>query len=88
MVFNASPSTLYDEDGTNRRENITDWVLAEFRTHYNDDTITKWDIFHYTYGLLHHPDYRETYQANLKRDLPHIPFTKDFWAICGRQARG
>ncbi|MCG9131304.1 DNA helicase, partial [Candidatus Poribacteria bacterium] len=68
----------YDEDGANRQENITDWALSEFRTHYNDDTITKWDIFHYTYGLLHHPDYRQKYEANLKRDLPHIPFTQDF----------
>ncbi|MCY3548986.1 MAG: N-6 DNA methylase [Candidatus Poribacteria bacterium] len=75
------PFYTYDEDGTNRRENITDWALAEFRAHYNDDTITKWDIFHYTYGLLHHSDYRETYQANLKRDLPHIPFAEDFWGF-------
>ncbi len=67
------PFYTYDEDGTNRRENITDWALTHFRTHYKDDTITKWDIFHYTYGLLHHPDYRGTYEANLKRDLPHIP---------------
>ncbi len=73
------PFYVYDEDGTNRRENITDWALIEFRTHYKDDTITKWDIFHYNYGLLHHPDYREKYEANLKRDLPHIPFAKDFW---------
>ncbi|MDD9974059.1 MAG: N-6 DNA methylase [Candidatus Poribacteria bacterium] len=75
------PFYTYNEDGTSRRENITDWALAEFRAYYNDDTITKWDIFHYTYGLLHHPDYRETYQANLKRDLPHIPFAKDFWGF-------
>ena len=75
------PFYTYDEDGTNRRENITDWALAEFRTHYADDTITKWDIFHYNYGLLHHPEYREKYEANLKRDLPHIPFTKDFWGF-------
>ena len=75
------PFYTYDEDGTNRQENITDWALAEFRTHYSDDTISKWDIFHYTYGLLHHPDYREKYQANLKRDLPHIPFAKDFWGF-------
>ena len=75
------PFYIYDEDGTNRRENITDWALTAFRTHYNDDTLTKWDIFHYTYGLLHHPDYREKYQANLKRDLPHIPFAKDFWGV-------
>ena len=75
------PLYTYDEDGTNRQENITDWALAHFRTHYNDDTISKWDIFHYTYGLLHHPEYREKYQANLKRDLPHIPFAKDFWGF-------
>ena len=75
------PFYTYDEDGANRQENITDWALTEFRTHYGDDTITKWDIFHYTYALLHHPDYREKYQANLKRDLPHIPFAEDFWGF-------
>ncbi len=75
------PFYTYDEDGTNRRENITDWALTEFRSHYKDDSISKWDIFHYAYGLLHHPDYREKYEANLKRDLPHIPFATDFWAF-------
>ena len=49
------PFYTYDEDGSNRRENITDWALAQFRSHYGDDTIDKWDIFHYVYGLLHHP---------------------------------
>ena len=75
------PFYIYDEDGTNRQENITDWALAEFREHYGDDTITKWDIFHYNYGFLHHPTYREKYERNLKRDLPHIPFAKDFWGF-------
>ena len=75
------PFYIYDEDGTNRRENITDWALENFRTHYADDTISKWDIFHYTYGILHHPDYRERYAADLKRDLPHIPYADDFWAF-------
>ena len=79
--FQCFPFYTYDEDGTNRQENITDWALAEFRTHYGDETITKWDIFHYNYALLHHPTYREKYQANLKRDLPHIPFAKDFWGF-------
>ncbi len=73
------PFYLYDEDGSNRRENITDWALSHFRAHYADETITKWDIFHYNYALLHHPEYRETYQVNLKHDLPHIPFAPEFW---------
>ena len=75
------PFYTYDEDGTNRQENITDWALAEFRKHYGDDTISKWDIFHYNYALLHHPTYREKYAMNLKRDLPHIPFAEDFWGF-------
>ena len=75
------PFYTYNEDGTNRQENITDWALAEFRTHYCDDIITKWDIFHYNYALLHHPVYREKYEMNLKRDLPHIPFTENFWGF-------
>ncbi len=75
------PFYTYDEDGTNRRENITDWTLAAFRSRYGDASITKWDIFNYTYGLLHHPSYSEAYQANLRRDLPHLPFAPDFWAF-------
>ena len=34
------PFYIYDEDGTNRRENITDWALAQFREHYEDTNIT------------------------------------------------
>ena len=68
------PFFTYDEDGTNRRENITDWALEHFRKHYKDETITKWDIFYYVYGVLHHTAYREKFAENLKRELPRIPF--------------
>lgn len=59
---------------TNRRENITDWALKQFRDHYKDKKIDKWAILHYAYGLLHHPGYRQKYADNLKRELPRIPF--------------
>jgi predicted helicase len=75
------PFYIYDEDGTNRRENITDWALAQYREHYGDKKISKWDIFHYVYALLHHPAYRERYAANLKRELPRVPFAPDFKAF-------
>jgi predicted helicase len=75
------PFYTYNEDSTNRRENITDWVLEQFRSHYKDKSITKWDIFHYVYAVLHHPLYRERYAANLKRELPRIPFAPDFRAF-------
>jgi predicted helicase len=66
------PYYTYNEDGTNRRENITDWALSQFQAKYGTE-VTKWDIFHYVYAMLHHPQYRERYAENLKRDLPHIP---------------
>ena len=81
------PFYVYDEDGSNRRENITDWALEKFRAHYSDERITKWDIFNYTYGILHHPEYRERYAADLKRDLPHIPYAPDFWAFADAGAK-
>jgi predicted helicase len=66
------PYYTYAEDGSNRHENITDWALAWFQAKYGPE-VTKWDIFHYVYAMLHHPQYRERYAENLKRDLPHIP---------------
>lgn len=70
------PYYTYAEDGSNRRENITDWALAQFQAHYGEQ-VSKWDIFHYVYAMLHHPQYRERYAENLKRELPRIPLLKD-----------
>lgn len=65
-------------------ENITDWSLDQFRAHYEAGKkpkrpITKEAIFHYVYGVLHDPVYREKYAHNLKREFPRIPFYADFW---------
>jgi predicted helicase len=46
--------------------------------------ISKRDIFHYVYALLHHPEYRARYAENLKRELPRIPLVasnETFWAL-------
>jgi len=60
---------------------LKDSAVEQFRKQYSDKSITKEDIFHYLYALLHHPDYRERYAANLKRELPRIPFAPDFQAF-------
>ncbi len=75
------PFYVYESDGVTRHENITDWALDHFRIYYNDKKITKWDIFYYVYGVLHHPVYRAKYAENLKRELPRIPLAKDFWGF-------
>lgn len=71
------PFYIYSEDGLHRQENITGWALIHFCKHYQDTTITKWDIFYYVYGLLHNEDYRIKYAANLRRELPRIPYVPD-----------
>lgn len=68
-------------------DNITDWALAKFTAHYGKPAkITKDDIFHYVYAVLHDPIYRETYAQNLKRELPRIPLYPAFrqWADWGQ----
>ena len=79
--FQCFPFYIYNKDGTNRRENITDWSLKQFQDHYRNPSITKWDIFYYVYGLLHHSGYREKFADNLKLELPRIPFAPDFQAF-------
>ena len=74
------PLYAYDKaDG--RHDNITEQAAKAFRRHYNDSTITRSDVFYYTYGLLHHQGYRDKYQASLVRGLPHIPMVPDFGAF-------
>jgi len=75
------PFYVYDEDGTNQRENITEWAARTFRARYGGAGISKWDIFHYVYAVLHHPGYRQKFADNLKRELPRIPFAPDFRAF-------
>jgi predicted helicase len=80
------PLYIYDQEG-NRHDNITDWGLSQFTSHYQNTTITKEDIFYYTYAVLHNPEYRKKYELNLKREFPRLPFYEDFfkWVAWGKQ---
>lgn len=82
------PFYVYADDGS-RQENITDGALALFQRHYGPQ-VSKWDLFHYVYAILHHPAYRERYAEQLKHELPRLPLLKRneaFWAAVslGRQ---
>jgi len=70
-------------DGYRRLDNITDAALVDYRRQYGPE-VTKDDVFHYVYGLLHSPDYRTRFAADLKKQLPRIPrvaSTSDFQAF-------
>ena len=54
-----------------RKDNITEEIKALYRDALGAD-VTGDDIFHFVYGKLHDPNYREAYAADLKKMLPHI----------------
>lgn len=70
--FFTEPASGTLFDAPEKRDNITDWALAQYQSAYGEQ-VTKDDIFHYVYGLLHSPEYRERYAADLKKQLPRIP---------------
>lgn len=72
LDFSSADSSGVDEYGYRRVDNITDEIHKLYRASIGDQ-VTKDDIFYYVYGLLHDPAYRESYAADLKKMLPHIP---------------
>jgi predicted helicase len=74
-VDNTADTDLFTDgsaDRYTRIDNITDEALADYRTAYGIG-VSKDDLFYYVYGLLHSPDYRTTFAADLKKMLPRIP---------------
>jgi predicted helicase len=90
LYFYDSPSDadagLFD-DGlathtSGRHHNVTDHALTVYRA--LDPAIDRDDIFFYVYGILHSPEYRTQFAADLKKSLPRIPQVSripDFWAF-------
>ena len=66
-----------------RHDGVTDWILDAARRQYGYK-VGKEDLFYYVYGLLHSPDYRAAFSADLKKSLPRLPLVgsaDDFWAF-------
>jgi len=61
------------------RPNVSDFALEKYGAAYEDAKIAKEDIFYYVYGILHSPEYKTRFAADLGKMLPRIPFAKDFW---------
>ena len=93
LMFNGQcfPLYLYDQEQAEeglfadddkpklkRRDAITDEGLQHFQKAYQDNTISKEDLFYYIYGLLHSEDYRTRFADNLMKELPRIPAVKKF----------
>jgi hypothetical protein len=48
--------------------------LADFRAATGEARPSEVKVFDYIYGVLHSPDYRETFAEFLKIDFPRIPY--------------
>jgi predicted helicase len=66
--------------GYRRHYAITDATHARYQARYGPD-VTKEEIFYYVYGLLHSPEYKRRYAADLKKMIPRIPMVADFWGF-------
>lgn len=67
-----------------RKDAISDFILKQARTQYNEPKIRKEDVFYYIYGFLHSEEYRTEFSADLKKMLPRIPLVDsldDFWSF-------
>jgi len=69
--------TLFDkgDGGYRQKSGITDFMLNRCRAEFGDK-ITKEDVFYYIYGVLHSPEYRKRFEADLKKSLARIPLPK------------
>lgn len=81
-----SNSPLFVKSGEaeyTRKDAISDFILKQAQSQYGNN-VTKEDIFYYVYGFLHSPQYRNTFEADLKKMLPRLPLAEkvtDFWTI-------
>ena len=89
------PQTLtlhLDEDNLELEQtsNINPQAVAQFREHYDAPAITDDDLFYYTYGVLHSPQWRAAFADDLSKAPARIPMATtaaDFHAFAeaGRQ---
>lgn len=70
-LFNQVPN-INPMDRYIRRDGVSDWILRECKQRYGNK-VTREDIFYYVYGILHSPEYRTTFEADLKKMLPRLP---------------
>ncbi len=79
LVWGTASDYVPIVDGYERHDAITQEFLDTVRKKYGQQDITREDVFYYVYGILHSPEYRQKYGADLKKILARIPLVKDYW---------
>ena len=60
-----------------KQNNITEEIIIYLKKFYKQDLQYK-QLFFYIYGVLHAEDYRSLFKNNLNKEIPRIPYVKNF----------
>ncbi|MDO4590420.1 MAG: DEAD/DEAH box helicase family protein [Slackia sp.] len=83
-VFRAAyPNAFGSGKGRTIEQAKADGLPSKIANSNERFDVNKVDIFYYVYGILHSPEYRSRFEANLKKELPRIPLSRNFHAFCG-----
>lgn len=77
----SEQSVLIEGPPADDQHNVTDWFLGQVHERYQRTDIVKDDVWHYLYGVMHAPDWRDRYRHELSRRLPRVPLADDFEAF-------
>lgn len=87
-INDNTQGSLFELAGYDQNEDtLNDKAISLFKERYGDKSITSSSIFSYIYAVLNSKSYREKYSNNLGKEMPRIPFLKDFekWSEIGKK---
>jgi predicted helicase len=64
--------------GFERHDAISDGTLDAYRTRFGGE-VSADDVFYYVYGVLHSPEYRTRFAADLGKMIPRLPMLDAFF---------
>ena len=65
-------ATLFEATEIGQVSNLNPGVVHQFRKALGEGS-TEDDVFLYVYGVLHSPEFRQTFEANLRKEAPRVP---------------
>ena len=82
-VFRAAyPNAFGGGKGRTIEQAKADGLSSKIANSNERFDVNKVDIFYYVYGVLHSPEYRSRFEANLQKELPRIPLSRNFREFC------
>ena len=87
-INDNTQGSLFEFAGFGQNEDtLNDKAISLFKERYGDKSITSSSVFSYIYAVLNSKSYREKYSNNLGKEMPRIPFLKDFekWSEIGKK---